>query len=107
MAKITIPVITPSLNELLRMNPHVRTRLKKSYMAHIEGAIYDMGMTTNKLKKPKKRRLMIYSFRKREIDRDNCWGGCKILIDEIKELGLIWDDSEKHVDLRVFQLKHP
>ena len=99
MAKITIPVVTPSLNELLNMNRHARTRLKKSYMAHIEGAVYDMKMTVNKLKRPKRRRLRIWSFRKRLLDPDNFIGGTKPLTDALKELGLIWDDSTKYISL--------
>jgi len=41
------------------------------------------------------------------MDRDNIWASHKQLIDALKELGLIWDDSEKYIDLRVFQLEHP
>ena len=107
MAKITIPVIVPSVNETNKLHWGARDRLKKSFRKHIEGAILDQDMKINKLKRPKKRRLMIYSFRKKTMDPDNIWASHKEMIDAIKELGLIWDDSEKYIDLRVFQLKHP
>ena len=113
MAKITIPIIVPSVNETNKLHWGARDRLKRSYVARIRGAISDMrnekgeqlGIT--KMKKPKKRRVMIYSFRKKIMDRDNIWASHKQLIDALKELGLIWDDSEKYIDLRVFQLEHP
>jgi len=49
--------------------------------------------------------VRIKSFRRRLLDRDNLWGGCKIFIDCLKELNLIKDDSEKHIDLIVTQEK--
>jgi len=107
MAKITIPVIVPSVNETNKLHWGARDRLKKSYVAHISGAIHDMDMKINKLKRPKKRRLMIYSYRKKIMDPDNIISSHKEMIDAIKDLGLIWDDSEKYIDLRVFQLEHP
>jgi len=107
LTKITIPVIVSSVNETNKLHWGARDRLKKQYRAHIEGAIHDMGMTINKLKRPKKRRVLIYSFRKREMDRDNIWASHKQLLDAIKDLGLIWDDSEKYIDLTILQLKHP
>ena len=107
MAKITIPVIAPSVNETIKLHWGARDRLKKLFIAHIEGAIHDMDMKINKLKRPKKRKVMIYSFRKKIMDRDNIWASHKQMIDALKELGLIWDDSEKYIDLRVFQLEHP
>jgi len=105
MAKIIIPIVTPSLNELINMHYHDKARLKKSYKAHIEGAVHDMGMKIERMKRPKKRTVKIYSFRKRECDRDNLIGGMKPFIDAIRELGLIWDDSPKYIDLNIFQLE--
>ena len=107
MAKITIPVIVPSVNETNKLHWGARDRLKRSFVAHIRGAIHDMDMKINKLEKPKKRRVRIYSFRKKVMARDHSWASHKQMIDALKELGLIWDDSEKYIDLRVFQLEHP
>ena len=108
MAKITIPVIAPSRNDLDKMHWSTRHRLMKSFKAHIEGAIHDMDMKVNKITKPKKRKVLIYSYRKTLIkDKENLDGGHKQMVDTLKTLGLIWDDSEKYIDLRVFQLEHP
>ena len=105
MAKITIPIVTLSLNELLRMHPYARTRLKKFYRGYIEGAVHDMKMEINKLEKPKKRKVEIRSFRVRVLDLDNLIGGAKLLTDSLKELGLIWDDSPDYIDLSVTQFR--
>lgn len=113
MAKITIPIITPSLNELLRMHYRNKTKLKKSLISHIEGAIFDMRddkgnrLEIAKMTKPQKRSIRIYSFRKNSLDPDNLIGGSQPLINAIKELGLIWDDSEKYIDLKIKQIEYP
>ena len=67
----------------------------------------DMGMKIEKMKRPKKRILMIYSYRKKTMDPDNIIASHKQVIDAIKELGLIWDDSDKYIDLTILQWKHP
>ena len=108
MAKIVIPVIAPSRNDLDKMHWGARHRLMKSFKAHIEGAIFDMGMMVTKMEKPRKRRVMIYSYRKHLIkDKENLDGGHKQMIDVLKTLGLIWDDSEKYMDSTILQWRHP
>jgi hypothetical protein len=49
--------------------------------------------------------VRITSFRVRLLDSDNHAGGCKGLIDCIKELGLIEDDSPKHIRLETAQIQ--
>lgn len=49
--------------------------------------------------------VCIQSFRCKSLDRDNLWGGTKIWTDCLRELGIIQDDTEKHIDLRVTQIK--
>ena len=105
MAKITIPVITPSLNELLKMHYHDKTKLKGSHKAHVRGSIHDMGMKITRMRKPRKRSMEIRCFRAKLLDVDNLIGGTKLLTDAIKEVGLIWDDSPEYIDSRVTQLK--
>jgi len=107
MAKIVIPVIAPSINETNKKHWGHKDRLKKQFKAHIEGAIMDMGMTVTPMKRPKKRTMLIYSYRVRELDRDNLYASHKEMIDAINELGLIWDDSEKYIDLTILQWRHP
>lgn len=49
--------------------------------------------------------VCIQSFRCSPLDRDNLWGGTKIFGDCLKELGIIQDDSEQHIELHVSQVK--
>ena len=48
---------------------------------------------------------MIISYRKRLLDKDNLYTGCKSLIDACVMEGLIFDDSPDYVDLKVEQYK--
>ena len=50
-----------------------------------------------------KRSVCITIWRKRLLDKDNLVGGCKQIIDVLKDLGLIYDDSPKYLDLKVEQ----
>lgn len=49
--------------------------------------------------------VCVQSFRTILVDRDNLWGGFKIFGDCLKELEIIQDDSEKHIDLHISQIK--
>ena len=50
---------------------------------------------------PKK--VKIISYRKRKCDKDNFEGGLKLLIDALKYIGLIFDDSPKWLKLEAQQ----
>ena len=47
--------------------------------------------------------LLIISYRKRKLDKDNLYTGCKSLIDACVQEDLIFDDSPDYVDLKVEQ----
>lgn len=64
-----------------------------------------MGQKKSKEGNIERALVCIQSFRTKLLDRDNAWGGTKILGDCLKELGIIQDDSEKHIDLHVSQTK--
>lgn len=51
----------------------------------------------------KRRRVEILSWRARFLDKDNLYGGAKILIDALRDVGLIFRDSPKWVDVNVYQ----
>jgi len=103
MSKITLPIVTPSLNELLRMHWAEKTRLRKIYEAHLRGSIYGIGMEIVPALKGKKRKAIITSYRPRRIDTDNYIGGLKILIDAMRDVCLIYDDGVKHFELTADQ----
>jgi len=87
-----IPMVVPSLNTLLRTHWAARKRLQKQWLLVMKAnanAQRVAGVFKN---------VRIHAFRKRKLDHDNFVGGCKeVLIDNLKELGLIKDDSPKHL----------
>ena len=97
---IILPVVTPSNNKLLRMHYFSRKKEKEIYQKWLIAA----GVKDLKFKAlGKKRTVEIHSFRKRRLDPDNLIGGMKLLIDSLCDVGLIWDDSPKYLDLTVIQ----
>lgn len=52
-------------------------------------------------------RVDVLSYRNRELDHANLVGGCKGLVDELKRLGLIYDDAPKYFEGTYRQAKVP
>jgi hypothetical protein len=48
-----------------------------------------------------------YGYRKRAFDKDNLYGACKPLIDAVRGLQVIPDDTPAHINLYVEQEKSP
>jgi len=92
-----------SNNVSLRQHWAVRRRDKKEWALLIRN---QMRLRKIKKARAKKYTLMIISYRKRLLDKDNLYGGsCKQLIDACVEEGLIFDDNPDFVDLKVEQYK--
>ena len=87
---------SPSLNKL--KGRWALSNWKKAYLRQMRG--YDVVYG---LKKPKKALLYVCRYAKKALDYDNLVGGCKPLIDAIKELGMIVDDNEKWVKVTYTQ----
>lgn len=83
---------TPSLNDI--KGKWGRLNWKKKYLRAFSGYELVYG-----LKSPARRRLTIQRFGSRTLDLDNYHGGCKALIDALKEIGILWDDSPKWADI--------
>ena len=98
-ALIVIPSITPSNNELIRMHHFARGRLKDNLIKQLAVAINNSGLQVTQMTAPGKRAVKITSYRKGVLDKDNLVGGMKVLIDAIKDIGLLWDDSPEHMVL--------
>lgn len=49
----------------------------------------------------------LYGFRKRSYDLDNLYGSCKLLLDAMVDVGIIFGDTPHHIDLVVKQEKSP
>lgn len=97
MIRIVLPEATPSLNQLLRMHWAKRRRMAK-------GAALAIRMQT--LAAPvasEKRRVRIERHGKKTLDEDNAYGGCKLVIDCLKDLDLLVDDSPRWLELEVTQ----
>ena len=106
ICKITLPIVTMSNNELIRMHFRTRMKMKETYMWELIA----VGANDPKYKVEfgERRRVTIISYRKQLCDADNFTGGLKLLIDSLLELDLICDDSPKYMELVALQeIKKP
>lgn len=110
---IEIPRVPPSLNDLRGRkyrNPHDYKRLRELWA--MELAVKFSASERRKLFEASRDRVIngkkvavtIIARRKRLLDQDNLAGGVKPVLDAMKEF-LIFDDSPKHIDLKVEQVK--
>lgn len=87
----SIPLETPSQNVTDRMHWRARSKLKGQWLYRILAACGGMHSPLMIRK-----RVEILAYRKRLItDRGNLIGGCKLVVDAIRDAGLIFDDSDK------------
>jgi len=103
--KIVLPgIITPSQNQIARFLQYEYYRIiqiKKDY--------WNMLLLCNahdeKYKaQPKEKRIVhFYSYRPRKIDSDNLSGGMKYLRDQLQNMKLIWNDSERYLEAKYYQ----
>ncbi len=96
---IKLQLQIPSLNKLLRTHWALRRQKKQQWGLVIKNK-------TKEIKNHQFNRLEITSHRTRMLDYDNLVGGCKeIIVDNIKNLGLIIDDDPKSVLVSYTQKK--
>lgn len=96
--KIIIKSLTPSLNKYIRTYWTKRTKLKDDLAWEVFAELREQNPNYEVITKPRKMRLNIVSYRKSFLDKDNFIGGLKPLIDAIKELKLIYDDSPEFLE---------
>jgi len=101
--RIIIKTLTPSLNKVLRMNRWKRMELKEEFAWEVYAGIHEQNPDYEAITTPRKMKLNIISYRKSFLDRDNFIGGLKVLIDSIKGLRLIYDDSPEYLGLEAEQ----
>lgn len=101
LCKIELPVELPTPNQLLRMHWRQRHKLKGEYTLLLKAA----GANEKRYRSgQEKRKISIISYRKKQMrDPDNLYFTAKILLDSIRDVGLIWDDSMKFINLSVSQ----
>ena len=100
--KLTISSLPPSTNQLERMHWAVKKRMRSSFAWELVAALGETDMRLPPLligPKAPKRRIAITIYRPRLLDDDNCAGGLKPLLDAMRDLGLLRNDSPKWMDL--------
>lgn len=92
---------TPSLNETQRMHWAKRRRLGRVWYLFLLAAFGRMEQSFA----PGKKRVVIDRRGRRMLDKDNAYGGCKLVVDALKSLRAIDDDDAANLDLEVVQTK--
>lgn len=86
-----VPLEVPSQNVTDRMHWRARKKLKGQWLYRIIAACG--GPQSPQMVH---KRVEILAYRKRLItDRGNLIGGCKLVVDAIRDAGLIFDDADK------------
>ena len=101
----------PSLNELITgkyRNHHARRRLREAWEQELIAVIgpdirRKVREFINETDPPRKMRLNLFVGRKRLLDPDNLYGGAKPVIDAIKKVALLYDDSVAYINLEIHQ----
>jgi len=99
--RMVIPMASPSLNQTQRMHWAELRKLAKTWQVHIFVRAFEVRAEPAS----SKRRVVIERRGKRQLDKDNAYGGCKIIVDALKKEGLIVDDDSQNLDLEVTQAK--
>ena len=97
----TLNNATPSLNEIHGKHWGSNVRNKTATMWFLTAALL---RSPHVPRAAGKRILTIERHGRGRLDHDNLVGGVKWLVDAIKDRGLIRDDSEEWMDLRVSQI---
>jgi Holliday junction resolvase RusA-like endonuclease len=101
MIALTIPGQLPSLNKMLRTHWAKRAKLKKD-MRWILMCAYGTPPPDGNRKRLCHLVITVYQ-KTRRFDEDNLHGACKPVIDCLKEMGFIYRDSPKWLDLDIRQ----
>ena len=107
---IEVPRATPSANQLRRKyrNSFVYRRLQETWQAEIACQIRPAvraEILRFVVEENPKMRVLIQLTKPRLYDLDNFVGGCKPIIDSLRRLGLIHNDSPHWLDLQVEQIQ--
>lgn len=105
MIRLVLSSIPPSLNQYLRMHWAVKRKLRVKYHWELLSCLSVMSWEQKPKQKTPKASVKISVFRPRRLDQDNLTGGLKPLIDAMRDVGLIRDDSPRWLDLIVRQEK--
>jgi Holliday junction resolvase RusA-like endonuclease len=108
--KFTIYGPTYSTNKLVKMHWAAKKRLRSNAAWSIVAAAANAGSELPPAEQgPPEIRMRVHLTicRRRRFDPDNVHGGIKILLDAMRDLALIKNDSPKWLDLKVDQKLEP
>lgn len=104
--KIEIKTLTPSNNKLIRMHFRNYKKFKDRLAWELFAELVDHDDQIPKATNPEDyRKVKLNSYRVSLLDEDNFNGGLKPLIDCMKELKVIYDDSPKYFSYEAEQVK--
>lgn len=100
VAYLVIPSLPTSTNMLERMHWAVKGRMRKAFAQEIIIAAANAGLKLRPTDtKPGRRRVTITTYRPRRLDPDNTQGGLKPLLDAMRDVGLLRNDSPRWLEL--------
>lgn len=105
--RVTIDGVTPSLNKYLGMHWQARRKLRPQYAWAVRVAMLEAGWAEQCDLYPElapRMRVQITSHRKALLEYDNLVGGAKPLVDALRDVHLIRDDSEEWADIEYLQV---
>jgi hypothetical protein len=98
---LDIPDIPPSLNKVLNMHWRAKRKLAEKWGWEVKIA---KGQQRIQLGRNK---VLITLWHSRFYDRDNAFGACKVLVDALRYMNIIVDDTREWLELDVMQAKCP
>lgn len=99
MIRLIIPEPTPSLNEWQRMHWAARKKLQKRWGRMLHAKWLASGGMQMLDRAKGRRRVTIERYGMRVLDPDNLAAGCKPVLDELRALGLLLDDTPAMLEL--------
>ena len=97
--EVFIPMRTPSMNKFKGGWKVYHYRYKMPWKNALA------FFFTKKAKEKVPRNVVITTYHDKFYDKDNHIGGCKPIIDALRDLGWIWNDSIKWIEAKYFQKK--
>jgi len=99
---LRIPAVPLSANRLQRMHWCVKKRERARLAKMLMVAAIESGLVLNP-DVVEKKDLVIHYYLPRRYDKDNAEGGVKLLIDAMRDIGLVSRDSLRWLNQRVEQ----
>lgn len=104
MIVLDIPDVPPSLNKVLRMHWSKKSRLALDWAWKARIAF---DYQNSSILRIGKKQVKITLHHSRMYDKDNAYGSCKVLVDCLRGLKVIQDDTAEWLELTVEQARCP